>query len=301
MTQPNESPCRDVRNPIVINWHVTEACNYHCGYCYAKWQRVDRTDLIRDAAATEALLLSLHAHFGSADRPRPRLNFAGGEPLLYADRVLSAMRLARSIGFDVSLITNGSRFNAGMVADLAPELSLLGLSIDSAVPEVLAAIGRQDRHAQHLDLQALSRHVAMARCINPELALKINTVVCSANWQDDLSAAIRDLAPQRWKVLRMLPVINRDLEVSNQQFRSFVERHASLKDVMVVEDNNVMVGSYIMVDPTGRFFQNRSGTSGYDYSPLILNVGAEEAFSLIGWSSLKFDRRYARTTDVVVA
>lgn len=58
MTQPNESPCRDVRNPIVINWHVTEACNYHCGYCYAKWQRVDRTDLIRDAAATEALLLS---------------------------------------------------------------------------------------------------------------------------------------------------------------------------------------------------------------------------------------------------
>ncbi len=36
MTQPNESPCRDVRNPIVINWHVTEACNYHCGYCYAK-------------------------------------------------------------------------------------------------------------------------------------------------------------------------------------------------------------------------------------------------------------------------
>ena len=99
----------------------------------------------------------------------------------------------------------------------------------------------------------------------------------------------------------MLPVINRDLEVSNQQFRSFVERHASLKDVMVVEDNNVMVGSYIMVDPTGRFFQNRSGTSGYDYSPLILNVGAEEAFSLIGWSSLKFDRRYARTTDVVVA
>jgi len=302
MTQRPERARREARSPVVINWHVTEACNYHCSYCYAKWQRPDRADLIRDLGATTALLHSLHSHFGPvAGGPRPRLNFAGGEPLLHADRVVSAMRLARSIGFDVSIITNGSRLNERAVADLAPELSLLGLSIDAVVPAVLAAIGRQDRRTRQLDLGTLSRHVARARRINPALALKINTVVCSANWQEDLSGVISDLAPQRWKVLRMLPVASWDLEASEMQFRAFVERHSSLKGVMSVEDNDDMVGSYIMVDPTGRFFQNRSGASGYDYSPPILDVGAADAFSRIGWSALKFDGRYARTTEMLPA
>lgn len=302
MAQLQKSACRESRSPVVINWHVTEACNYRCGYCYAKWQRPDGRDLIRDPAATKALLQSLHGHFGSAEGgSRPRLNFAGGEPLLYADRVSSAMRLARSIGFDVSLISNGSRLSARVVADLAPGLSLLGLSIDAAAPAVLGAIGRQDRRGQQLDLGLLARHVALARHINPALALKVNTVVSSANWREDLSAVIGSLAPQRWKVLRMLPVVNRDLEASDAQFRAFVERHASLRGVMSVEDNDDMVGSYIMVDPAGRFFQNRSGASGYDYSPPILAVGAAQAFSRIGWSALKFDDRYARATDVVAA
>lgn len=302
MTQPQESARREARSPVVINWHVTEACNYRCSYCYAKWQRPDRAELIRDPGATTALLQSLHSHFEpTAGGLRPRLNFAGGEPLLHADRVVSAMRIARSIGFDVSIITNGSRLNERAVADLAPEMSLLGLSIDAVAPAVLAAIGRQDRHAQQLDLGLLSQHVAQARRVNPALALKINTVVCSANWREDLSGVISDLAPQRWKVLRMLPVVGRDLEVSDMQFRAFIERHCSLKCVMSVEDNDNMVGSYIMVDPTGRFFQNRSGASGYDYSPPILDVGAAEAFSRIGWSALKFDGRYARTSDLVPA
>jgi radical S-adenosyl methionine domain-containing protein 2 len=54
-----------------------------------------------------------------------------------------------------------------------------------------------------------------------------------------------------------------------------------------------MEGSYIMVDPLGRFFQNRPGAFGYDYSPPILEVGADRAFAQIGWSVLKFARRYA--------
>lgn len=302
MLQSHESARREALSPIVINWHVTESCNYQCSYCYAKWQRLDRKDLIRDPAATTALLQSLHAHFASAESgSRPRLNFAGGEPLLHGSRLISAMRLARSIGFDVSIITNGSRLNERVVADLAPELSLLGMSMDALAPAVLAAIGRQDRHARQLDLDALARHVAQARRINPALMLKINTVVCSANWREDLSGVISELAPARWKVLRMLPVVNRDLDVSDMQFRAFVDRHSSLENVMSVEDKDDMVGSYVMVDPSGRFFQNRACASGYDYSPPILEVGVGHAFARIGWSALKFDGRYARTVSVVPA
>lgn len=23
---------------LVVNWHITEACNYNCRYCFAKWE-----------------------------------------------------------------------------------------------------------------------------------------------------------------------------------------------------------------------------------------------------------------------
>jgi len=282
--------------PFVINWHVTQACNFHCGYCYAQWQpRGHQTDLIRDPAATRALLESLYARF-SPGVASPRLNFAGGEPLLHPERLLMAVRTARSIGFDVSLISNGSRLSASLMARLAPELSLLGLSIDAVRPEVLAAIGRQDRSGRRVNLRMLAQLVAQARRTNPGLDLKINTVVCAPNWQEDLAHVIRELSPRRWKVLRVLPVISDALSVSDAQFQTFVDRHHSLGNLMSVEDTEHMTGSYIMVDPLGRFFQNREGAAGYDYSPPILEVGAQEAFAQIGWSPVKFQARYGRSS-----
>lgn len=280
-------------HPIVINWHVTEACNFTCQYCYAKWQKPHRRDLIRDKAATKALLDSLYLRFHSElAKTRPRLNFAGGEPLLHASLLLEAARYARSIGFDVSLITNGSRLDESLTADLAPTLSMLGLSIDSAAPEVQAAIGRSDRRGRCLDLDMLAEQVHLAKRVNPTLTIKINTVVCSANWEDDLSSLIRRFAPQRWKVLRMLPAVGGDLEATDSQFQAYVARHSALSNLMTVEDNGDMQGSYIMIDPTGRFFQNRPDAQGYDYSAPILEAGAEKAFTQIGWSAVKFERRY---------
>lgn len=130
--------------------------------------------------------------------------------------------LARAIGFDVSLISNGSGLSARWMTELAPHLSLLGLSIDSVRPEVLAAIGRQNRSGRQLNFAMLEDHVALARCANPGLDLKINTVVCAANWQEDLAEVIRAFAPRRWKILRMLPVVSHDLQVTAAQFRAFV-------------------------------------------------------------------------------
>lgn len=99
------------RSPdLVVNWHVTEACNYRCAYCYAHWDRLEGDEVIRDPRATERLLRSIHEAFGTGGKSaRVRLNFAGGEPLLFAKQMLAAMRFAAGLGFDLSLITNGSR------------------------------------------------------------------------------------------------------------------------------------------------------------------------------------------------
>jgi len=280
--------------PAVINWHVTDACNYRCRYCYAKWQDAGKPKLIRNPAGTRALLGALYSHFSpQGTEAKPRVNFAGGEPLLDSKPLLAGVQIARSLGFDVSLISNGSCLSEPLIADLAPELSVLGLSIDAVQSEALAEIGRHDRRGRQIDFARLASCVALARRKNPTLLLKINTVVCAANWQEDLSDLIGVLSPQRWKVLRMLPVVSRELEVLSEQFWAFVDRHRLLADLMTVEDNDDMVESYIMVDPWGRFFQNRAGAFGYDYSPCILDVGADEAFSRIGWSPIKFEARSA--------
>lgn len=276
----------------VINWHVTEACNYRCHYCYAKWQQPDGRELIRDPGASAALIRALFAGFARQGARRPRLNFAGGEPLLHAGRVVRAMEQARAVGFDVSLISNGSRLDDELARRMAPHLAVLGVSIDAVDPAVNARVGREDRRGAPLDLDRLVERVARMRRANPAMALKVNTVVTDANWQADLRPLVEALGPSRWKVLRMLPVVTDRLAPTDAQFRAFVDRHRALGALMCVEDNDDMVQSYIMVDPHGRFFQNRPRRAGYDYSPPILAVGVEAAFERIAWSSSKFASRY---------
>lgn len=129
--------------------------------------------------------------------------------------------------------------------------------------------------------------------------MKVNTVVNEVNQADDMTDVIGRLRPEKWKVLRMLPVIDTSLAVSQEAFDAFVQRHAHLSAIRYVEDNRDMTESYLMIDPMGRFFQNAAGASvkGYRYSQPILDVGASEAFAGMRFSAPKFLIRYA-TRDV---
>jgi radical S-adenosyl methionine domain-containing protein 2 len=300
------SPLADATHQKVVNWHLTEACNYACDFCYAKWDKPRERELIHDGARTRALIGQIHALFASncaaangvagGDYRPVRLNIAGGEPLLYREKVLGVATYARSLGFEVSIITNGSLLDRSLLVQLAPMLSLLGVSIDSTQAATNRAIGRADkRSGRTLGIDAVEALFRDAREINPELRFKINTVVNSRNWQEDMTSAIQRLAPEKWKVLQMLPVQNSNLTIGSAEFRRFVERHASVADIMSVEDNDSMTESYIMIDPLGRFYQNVETGGGYRYSRPILQVGARVAFDEMKWSEHKFVSRYANT------
>lgn len=290
---------------LVINWHITEACNYSCQYCYAKWVTPERQrDLILDPVRTRDLLERVHAFFDPRNDANPlrrhmdwnsvRLNLAGGEPLLHAKSLIEMLPVAREIGFDISLITNGSRLDSGLMASMAPSITLLGLSIDSPVGRHNQEIGRLDRRGQQLDLAVLADAVSEGRRRNRSLKVKINTVVNKVNQMDDMTGVIQQLRPEKWKVLRMLPVIDDGLAVSQSAFDDFVSRHAYLADIRHVEDNQDMTESYLMIDPMGRFFQNIAGGSinGYRYSQPILEAGAAAAFAGMRFSAPKFLDRY---------
>ena len=292
---------------LVINWHVNEACNYRCNYCYAKWtdKKISR-DLIRDPEATEALLQALWSFFSPQNHRNPlrshlnwkrvRLNFAGGEPLLVADALTHAARIAEELGFDVSIITNGSRLDPERLQDLTPRLDWLGLSVDSPDPETNLKLGRIDRRGRLLDLVELAGWIKQARRNTPSMKLKINSVVSNCNHTIDMAAVLDLFQPDKWKVLRALPTVTEAGAVSDEQFADFVRRHDRFQEIMRVEDNSDMLQTYIMIDPKGRFFQNGPAAmhSGYAYSDPILSTATDAAFQSIGFESQGFAHRYGR-------
>lgn len=300
-TKPNlDSPVQ-----LVINWHLTEVCNYSCQYCYAKWDKVaSPRELIHSAAQRKELVQSLYDFFRPDNLHNPlrkqmpwdsvRLNIAGGEPLMYVEETSDVIHFASDIGFDVSIITNGSHLTESMVADIGPKLTMIGVSIDSAQKSVNRQIGRVDRRPQQtlLDTTELTRLLKLAKSLNPDMRLKLNTVVNALNYGEDMSSLITNMSPDKWKVLRMLPVINNNLAVSDAEFSRFVEKHSRLRDLMQVEDNDSITESYIMVDPLGRFFQNGNGQLGYAYSTPILETGVLNSFKGMTFRSGKFLNRY---------
>lgn len=300
--------------PLVINWHLTEACNYGCQYCYAAWsESACPRELIHEPERTAALLSELYQLFRPGNRANPlasrmswdavRLNLAGGEPLLHANKLPAIVSQARALGFEVSMISNGSRLTQELLDQLAPQLTWLGISLDSTSPATSRAIGRIDRRGQLLDLYGLATNLQRARRHNPDLRLKLNTVVNQFNHDEDLSALVQRFAPEKWKVLRMLPVVNKHLAVSDEQFAAFVARHSTFGNILCAEDNQDMRESYLMVDPHGRFFQNSSLIvgQGYAYSQPILEVGAAAAFAEMTFDHERFSARYIPVSAVARA
>jgi radical S-adenosyl methionine domain-containing protein 2 len=300
-TPPAKVPSVD---ELTINWHVTEACNYSCRYCYAKWKdSPNPRELFHDRRRTRQLLTELFRYFDPTNTNNPlreelswktvRLNVAGGEPSILGDRLLEIAKVAREVGFQLSIISNGSRLTRSMIKELAPHLTCLGISLDSANPTTNMEIGRALRSGQLLDLQELADHIRLARKITPRLTIKLNTVVNLLNAGEDLSDLVGEIRPQRWKILRMLPIVDRSLAISDEEFVAFVQRHRAFQSVQCVEDNRDMCESYLMVDPFGRFFQNHpSLAGGYLYSYPILAVGAQAAFSKMAFDSASFQSRY---------
>ena len=187
-----------------------------------------------------------------------------------------------------------SHLTHALLSQLAPQLTWLGISIDSGSPVINRAIGRVDRRDALLNLEGLAASLAGARQSNPGLRLKLNTVVNRLNHGEDLSSLIQRLSPKKWKILRMLPVVNQDLAVSDEQFAAFVSRHQDFDRILCAEDNKDMRESYLMIDPHGRFFQNSPLVAGrgYAYSRPILDVGAEAAFAEMAFDHERFSARY---------
>ena len=267
----------DVVVPVSVSWHVWPSCNLGCRYCYATF------DDVRDALSKDAALVVLAKLLDAGMR---RVTFVGGEPLL-CPHYLDLAHEAKRRGAEVVLATNGAKLVGAFGDDVLSAVDAVNLSIDGSNGRVMADVGRGN--ARYFDWclsvwRRLKSHEG--------LRLGLNTTVTKVNAGDDMNALVRNLAPERWKVFRVLPVAGQnegavdDLLVSDAEFAEFAARHAALRDAGIdvrFEDHDAIEGTYLRLDPLGRFYVNPKG--GHHYGPSLVDVGVDAALRAVGWTT----------------
>jgi radical S-adenosyl methionine domain-containing protein 2 len=279
---------------IVINYHITEKCNYNCSHCFAKYdlEKQFHNEIHHDLVKVKTMLQSVYHYFhNNLGIKTVRLNFAGGEPMIVKNFNM-IVQIAKEIGFQLSLITNGSKLTQKFIKQHIKSFAMVGVSIDSFDNQRNLSIGRVSTNGKLLNINDILNNLNLARTISPKLDIKINTVITQDNFNEKMAQNINTINPTKWKIFKVLP-FNGQKTLSDIDFHTFIDYHKSKVNCSIyMEDNDDMKESYIMIDPLGRFYQNEHNHSSYNYSSSILNGGAKNAFSQIKFHFAKFNNRY---------
>lgn len=249
-----------------------------CKFCYATFQDMKKVKQI--AIADVFIILKKLKDAGVQ-----KITFAGGEPLLYKD-IGEAIQYSAALGLTVGIITNGSKLTDEFLKQHKKALDWVGISIDSIDPLVNEKIGRV--HSNEITYNPL---IDMIKRYGYKL--KINTVVNRFNENEYMKPFIDWAQPLRWKVFDTLPVEGQnDKEFQNIKssagaFERYVKRNAH--PVLVPENNEAMTGSYLLIDPQGRLFENSLGK--HTYSSPLQNNTIEKCLSEIKLNRDMFIKR----------
>ena len=285
--QPNQDSSQLTMNtslPPAVNWHFWPWCNYGCTFCFAQFDDLPKIDRLHKEIA-------LRVPRQLAMAGAKKITFVGGEPTMcpYLPALLKA---SKDVGLTTCIVSNGTGLDEIFLAENHQLIDWIGLSIDASNDEIHAKIGRgmrkdiRDSRSQHL-VQAME---VWKRCQFYGIKMKLNTVVCTHNVSDDMTDLVLELRPTRWKIFQVLRVDGQnddmfdELEISTDAFDDWLARHEHVQDYgvqFVPESNDLMRGSYAMLDALGRFYSNTDGS--HQYGPSLTEVGVMRA-----WNSVQF-------------
>ena len=134
---------------LSANFHLIEACNAHCKYCFATFPHLQKKDRLSTASRKKLV----DGGFG-------KINFAGGEPTLVRDLGALCERIKkRGRGrCAVSIVSNGKRLQR-LIDESAKWIDWAALSLDSGSDDVNATLGRTGRGVPYVSkiLEYLAR------------------------------------------------------------------------------------------------------------------------------------------------
>lgn len=267
--------------PESVNFHYTRLCNFSCGFCFHTKKSSDKLP-IEDAIRGCDMLKKAGTR---------KLNIAGGEPFIYPHYLGELIKQCKeNIKIEkISVITNGSLVKKDFFEKFGKYIDVFGVSCDSFDKETNIRIGRGKKGE---NVQKLFKIREL--CKQYGIKFKLNTVVCNYNKDEDMVENIKKLNPDRWKVFQVLMVKgeNEDkvtkFQITNEEFKQFVERHKEIK-CMVAESNDNMKSSYLILDEKMRFLDKGDGDEICSQS--ILEVGVEKALESIVYDEKEFKKR----------
>lgn len=274
-----------------VNFHLWKPCNFRCKFCFATFQ--DEMSLYSEKShLSKDEMLQIIDEI--VKQKITKITFVGGEPLL-CKWLPDLIRYSKQKGLTTMIVTNGYLLTDEWLDRQEGNLDWVTLSIDTIDPERQIQIGRSNGKkiitaAEYKDkIKSIKKR---------NIKFKLNTVVCSINVDEDFSDFVKEVSPERWKIFQVLPVegqndkhIN-DFIISDKDFQNYVERHKLLQSSgiqVVTEDNDQMRGSYLMIDPQGRLYDNVNGK--HSYSESILKIGFTEASNQVEIDKEKFFER----------
>lgn len=266
-----------------INFHFSRVCNYKCKFCF----HTKKTSFIL-SKEDQIEILRQFREIGSE-----KVNFAGGEPFLYSERLGELVKTSKQLGFkSVSIITNGSIVKKEWFEKYGKYLDILGVSCDSINPEVNLMHGRNFNKLK-LPLEQQKKTELLSQiCHHQQILFKVNTVVTQFNKNEVLADFINKIDPCRWKIFQILEIKNenggekiKDLLISPKEFERYIQRNyeglqPNKKKILVKESNEIMQNSYVIVDEFGRLLDVSTGNKLPTHS--ILKVGIQKALNELG-------------------
>lgn len=277
-----------------VNFHLWQPCNMGCNHCFTPFHDVNKDMKLPKGHLPEKDVIEIVNQLAEAGFFR-KINFAGGEPTL-CRWLPNLIKRAKELGMQTSIVTNGSKITDVWLGALNGNLDIIALSIDSVNPTTLVQLGRAIGGNRPI---SQDRYLRIIRTIKQHgIRLKINTVVTSENWQEDFTGVITSASPERWKIFQVLSINGQNddhidkMWISNDQFEAYVQRNRAVEEygiTILPESNELMTGSYVMVDPAGRFYDNTKGE--YSYSDPILKVGVEKALRQVSTDFQRFKER----------
>ena len=282
-----------------INYHFLRECNFSCKYCFhvdkGSSENVKMNILSIDQMKT---LLTLLKQAGCE-----KINFSGGEPFLKAKQLGIIVKFCKEqLGLKTGIISNGSLIKQEWFEKYGQYLDWLGISMDSFQEHTLKNIGRNSINKKPSVMFEQLMQIKQW-CQMYKIRFKINTVVSIFNKDEDMNAQIQLLKPERWKVFQALAIDGENSnnhnknknkrgsltgEISHKEYLQFIKKHSSCHPI--VESNDIMKNSYIIVDEKGRFLDNSTGKKVPSKSILEVN-DALKAFQNTVFDHTSFQKR----------
>lgn len=275
-----------------VNFHLWEPCNMRCHFCFATFHDVKQTILPKGHLPKEQ---AIEVVLALAKSGFQKITFAGGEPTL-CTWLPELIATAKNAGMTTMIVTNGTNLTDDFLENNKLHLDWITLSVDSLVATTNLKTGRAESGKKPIVEAGYYQIVDKIKSYG--YRLKINTVVSAENCNEILIDFIEYAEPSRWKIFQVLPITGQNdlkvngLLITENDFNQFLENNktkSNNKIVLVPETNSQMKGSYVMVDPAGRFFNNSTGK--HYYSEPILKVGCMNALEQMNYDTLKFEER----------